>query len=110
MYEAKSRTSQSHRSLTGSDLDQIFKFKVISTECCFFDNATDLKKVKAWDQVFIKLMRQYKYLKKLLADEIKKISQEHRLCLAQLTALWAVSGFILPNLLPITITVHQVKD
>ena len=38
------------------------------------------------------------------------ISQEHRLCLAQLTALWAVSGFILPNLLPITITVHQVKD
>ena len=25
--------------------------KVVSTECCVFGNATDLEKVKAWDQV-----------------------------------------------------------
>merc|ERR1712042_154555 len=91
--------------------------KVVSTECCVFGNATDLEKVKAWDQVFIKLMRRYKYLEKMLADEMKKIfvylrgfSEEHRLRLAQLTALWAVSGFIPPNLLVVIINEHQVKD
>merc|ERR1712200_124789 len=83
--------------------------KVVSTECCVFGNATDLEKVKAWDQVFIKLMRRYKYLEKMLAYP-RGFSEEHRLRLAQLTALWAVSGFIPPNLLPITINEHQVKD
>jgi len=91
--------------------------KVVSTACCVFENGTDLDMVKAWDQVFIKLMRRYKYLEKMLADEMKKIfvylrgfSEEHRLRLAQLTALWVVSGLIPPNILPITINEHQVKD
>jgi hypothetical protein len=29
--------------------------------------------VKAWDQVFTKLMRRYKYLEKMLTEEMKKI-------------------------------------
>ena len=33
--------------------------KVVFTECCLFGKASDLEKVKACDQVFIKLMRQY---------------------------------------------------
>ena len=33
--------------------------KVVFTECCLFGKAMDLEKVKACDQVFIKLMRQY---------------------------------------------------
>jgi hypothetical protein len=33
----------------------------------------DLEKVKDWDQVFIKLMRRYKYLKKMLCEEIRRI-------------------------------------
>ena len=68
--------------------------KVVSTECCLFSNATNLVKVKACDQVFIKLMRQYKYLEKEPTDDMKKIfvhlmgfSEEHCLGLAQLTAL-----------------------
>jgi len=91
--------------------------KVVSTTCCVFENATNLDMVKAWDQVFIKLMRRYKYLEKMLADEMKKIfvylrgfSEAHRLRLAQLTALWVVSGLIPPNILPIVINEHQVKD
>merc|ERR1711872_164 len=91
--------------------------KVVSTGSCIFEDATTLERVKAWDQVFIKLMRHYKYLEKMLADEMKKIlvhlrgfSEEHRSRLAQITALWVVSGLIPPNTLPVVINEHQVKD
>jgi len=91
--------------------------KVVSTSSCVFQDATTLERVKAWDQVFIKLMRRYKYLEKMLADEMKKIlvylrgfSEEHRSRLAQITALWVVSGLIPPNTLPVVINEHQVKD
>lgn len=91
--------------------------KMVSTDCCIFQDATTLEKVKAWDQVFVKLMRRYKYLEKMLADEMLKIlvylrgfSEDHRLRLAQITALWVTSGLIPPNTLPIVINEHQVKD
>merc|ERR1712002_124758 len=91
--------------------------KVVSTGSCIFEDATTLERVKAWDQVFIKLMRRYKYLEKMLADEMKKIlvylrgfSEEHRARLAQVTALWVVSGLVPPNTLPVVINEHQVKD
>jgi len=91
--------------------------KVVATDICIFQDATSLERVKAWDQVFIKLMRRYKYLEKMLADEMKKIlvylrgfSDDHRQRLAQITALWVASGLIPPNILPITINEHQVKD
>ena len=32
-----------------------------------------LEMVKAWDQVFFKLMRRYKYLEEMLPEEMKKI-------------------------------------
>jgi len=91
--------------------------KVVSTDICIFQDATDLDKIKAWDQVIIKLMRRYKYLEKMLADEMKKIlvylrgfSEDHRQRLAQITALWVASGLIPPNTLPVVINEHQVKD
>merc|ERR1719347_2367264 len=68
-------------------------------------------------QVFIKLMRRYKYLEKMLSEEMKKVlvylrgfSEEHRSRLAQITALWVSSGLILPNTLIVIINEHQVKD
>merc|ERR1712212_342056 len=91
--------------------------EVVSTGSCIFEDATTLERVKAWDQVFIKLMRRYKYLEKMLADEMKKIfvylrgfSEDHRYRLAEITALWVVSGLVPPNTLPVVINEHQVKD
>jgi hypothetical protein len=36
-------------------------------------DATTLERIKAWDQVFTKLMRRYKYLEKMLSEEMRKI-------------------------------------
>merc|ERR1711892_1021177 len=90
---------------------------MVQTRACVFQDAVDLERVKAWDQVFIKLMRRYKYLEKMLSEEMKKIlvylrgfSQEHRTRLAQVTGLWVASGLILPNTLVVIINEHQVKD
>jgi len=89
----------------------------IFTVYCVFHDALDIERVKAWDQVFIKLMRRYKYLEKMLSEEMKKVlvylrgfNEEHRSRLAQITALWVASGLIQPNTLTVVINEHQVKD
>jgi len=77
----------------------------------------DMTRIKAWDNVVIKLMRRYKYLEKMLSEEMKKIlvylkgfTEEHRLRLAQITAIWCCSGLIVPNTVIVVINEHQVKD
>jgi len=89
----------------------------VFTVYCVFHDALDIERVKAWDQVFIKLMRRYKYLEKMLSEEMKKVlvylrgfNEEHRSRLAQITALWVSSGLIQPNTLNVVINEHQVKD
>ena len=48
--------------------------KPATTRACVFQDAFDIDRVKAWDQqVFVKLMRRYKYLEKMLVEEMKKI-------------------------------------
>ena len=47
--------------------------KACSTRACIFQDAVDLPRIKAWDNVIIKLMRRYKYLEKMLSEEMKKI-------------------------------------
>jgi len=91
--------------------------KVVSTPVCVFQDAVDLERARAWDQVFIKLIRRYKYLEKMLGELMKKIlvylkgfTEEERTRLAYLTALWAANGLLVPNILPIVINEHQVKD
>merc|ERR1712200_150460 len=56
---------------------------------------------------FVKLIRRYKYLEKMLTDEMKKIlvflrgfSDEHRTRLATLTAIWLSGGLVPPITLP----------
>jgi len=96
---------------TDGDKGEIF------TKYCVFHDATDLERVKAWDAVFIKLMRRYKYLEKMLSEEMKKVlvylrgfSETHRSRLALITGQWVTSGLILPNTLNVIINEHQVKD
>jgi len=88
------------------------------TRACIFGDASDLERAKAWDhQVFVKLMRRYKYLEKMLVEEMMKIlvylkgfSEEHRQRLAQVTALWVCSGLLPQNTLQVVINEHQVKE
>jgi hypothetical protein len=91
--------------------------KAVSTPACVFQDAVDLERVRAWDQVFVKLIRRYKYLEKMLGDLMKKIlvylrgfSDDHRTRLAQLTAIWVSNGLLAPNTLSVVINEHQVKD
>merc|ERR1712213_241184 len=88
------------------------------TRACIFQDAFDLDRAKAWDnQVFVKIMRRYKYLEKMLVEEMMKIlvylkgfSEEHRQRLAQVTALWVGSGLLPQNTLQVIINEHQVKE
>merc|ERR1712014_67336 len=83
-----------------------------------FQNAFDMERTKAWDQqVFVRLMRRYKYLEKMLIEEMMKIlvylqgfSEEYCQRLAQMTALWVISGLLPPNTLQVIINEHQVKE
>merc|ERR1712012_407150 len=76
------------------------------TRACIFGDASDLERAKAWDSlVFVKLMRRYKYLEKMLIEEMMKIlvylkgfTEEHRSRLAQVTALWVASGLLPQNM------------
>ncbi|QQP52776.1 Extra bases, partial [Caligus rogercresseyi] len=83
------------------------------TATCLFELG-----LKAFDQnLFVKLMRRYKYLEKMHEEEMNKIlvylkgfSSDQRTILAQITALWLSSGQLPATLLPILIHEHQVKD
>lgn len=87
------------------------------TSICLFGQADSMEKVKAFEQVFVKLMRRYKYLEKMHEEEMSKIlvylkgfTDDERLRLAQITALWLASGQIPASTLRVLINEHQVKD
>jgi len=101
----------------GGSIQQDGEKGPVQTKACIFQDAIDLTRIKAWDNVIIKLMRRYKYLEKMLSEEMKKIlvylrgfTEEHRTRLAQITAIWCCSGLILPNTIVVVINEHQVKD
>ena len=65
-----------------------------------------MEKIRAFEQIFLKLVRKYKYLEKMQEAEMKKIlvylkgfTEEERVRLAQITALWLGSGQIPAKLL-----------
>jgi len=101
----------------GGSIQQDGEKGEVCTKACIFQDGIDLPKIKEWDMVIIKLMRRYKYLEKMLSEEMKKIlvylrgfTAEHRYRLAQITAIWCCSGLILPNTVIVVINEHQVKD
>ena len=114
----------------GGSIQQDGEKGPVSTSACIFQvglnvldgkfnslpqDANDLARIKQWDNVIIKLMRRYKYLEKMLSEEMKKIlvylrgfTEQHRTRLAQITAIWCCSGLILPNTIVVVINEHQV--
>lgn len=89
------------------------------TDACIFATPTEinLELMKSWEQVFIKLMRRYKYLEKIFQDESRKIlmfvkyfAPEDRRKLAVMISLWISNGSI-PFTCVLTLNnSHLVKD
>merc|ERR1712129_655260 len=101
----------------GGSIQQDGDKGTVSTRNCIFMDGIDMAKIKQWDNVVIKLMRRYKYLEKMLSEEMKKIlvylrgfTEEHRQRLAQITAIWLCSCLVVPNVCVVVINEHQVKD
>jgi hypothetical protein len=69
------------------------------------------------EQVFIKLIRRYKYLEKMFEEEMKKVlvfikgfTPSERIKLARMTGLWIGNNAVPPNVLAVLINEHLVKD
>ncbi|KAJ1525763.1 hypothetical protein ONE63_008968 [Megalurothrips usitatus] len=91
--------------------------KPCKTECCLFGAPEDMESMHNYEQVFIKLMRRYKYLEKMFEEEMKKVlvfikgfSEAERRKLARMTALWISNGSVPPSVLLVLSNEHLVKD
>lgn len=89
------------------------------TERCIFGtpNDIDMNLLKNWEQVFLKLMRRYKYLEVMFFDEIKKIltflkcfSVENRTKLSIMMYLWLSNNSIPFSALYALSNPHLIKD
>lgn len=89
------------------------------TDACIFatPNEIVLELMKSWEQVFVKLMRRYKYLEKLFQDEIKKIlmfvkyfNPDDRRKLSVMISLWISNGSIPFTSVLVLNNSHLVKD
>jgi len=102
----------------GGSLVQDVPGKVCHTKTCLFGGPADsMEHLKGWEQVFTKLMRRYKYLEKMLEEEMKKVlvyikgfTESERVNLARITALWISSNSVPPAVLNSLINEHLVKD
>lgn len=78
------------------------------TKACVFEAPADLASLRNYEQVFVKLMRRYKYLEKMFEDEMKKVlvfvkgfNDQERIKLARMTALWMCNGSVPPTVLQV---------
>ncbi|BES99058.1 initiation factor 5C [Nesidiocoris tenuis] len=91
--------------------------KQCRTNSCIFSAPSDMASLRNYEQVFTKLMRRYKYLEKMFEDEMKKVlvflkgfTEEERIKLARMTALWIANSSIPPSVLHVLNNEHLVKD
>ncbi|XP_075222594.1 basic leucine zipper and W2 domain-containing protein kra [Lycorma delicatula] len=91
--------------------------KVCRTNACVFGASAEMSSMRTHEQVFVKLMRRYKYLEKMFEEEMKKIlvfikgfNEDERIKLARMTALWISNGSVPPTVLQVLINEHLVKD
>lgn len=86
--------------------------RICRTSSCVFEAPGDMASLRNYEQVFIKLMRRYKYLEKMFEEEMKKIlvyikgfNETERVKLACMTALWVSNGSVPPSVLQVLINV-----
>ncbi|CAG0889444.1 unnamed protein product [Darwinula stevensoni] len=101
----------------GGSLVQEAENRPYRTESCIFGLSNDRDTIRSFAQVFIKLMRRYKYLEKMFEEEMKKIliflkgfGPEDRSKLAKATAVWLACGTLPPSCLTHLLQEHLVKD
>ncbi|XP_018579706.1 protein krasavietz [Anoplophora glabripennis] len=89
------------------------------TDACIFNTPDEINMeiMKSWEQVFIKLMRRYKYLEKIFQDEIKKIlmfvkyfQPSDRKKLSVMLYIWIANGSVPFNAILVLNNSHLVKD
>ncbi|XP_077285057.1 basic leucine zipper and W2 domain-containing protein kra [Arctopsyche grandis] len=87
------------------------------TDTCIFCSTADMEAMHNFEQVFVKMMRRYKYLEKMFEDEMKKVlvflkgfDTQQRIKLARMTALWIGNGSVPPSVLLVLINDHLIKD
>ncbi|XP_033108128.1 basic leucine zipper and W2 domain-containing protein 1-like [Anneissia japonica] len=94
------------------------KTKVSRSDVCLFAVDEDVPTIQNYShQVFVKVTRRYKYLEKLLEDEMKKIlmflkgfSESERNKVAMLTAIFLTNGLIPATCLASLFQEHLVKE
>lgn len=87
------------------------------TDRCVFAASEDMESMRNHEQIFMRLMRRYKYLEKMFEEEMKKIlifikgfTPLERIKLARMTALWMANGSIPPQVLHVLNNEHLTKD
>ncbi|KAH8306453.1 hypothetical protein KR018_011692 [Drosophila ironensis] len=87
------------------------------TNYCIFDAPESMEAMRNHEQVFVKLIRRYKYLEKMFEEEMGKVllfvkgfTPSERIKLARMTALWLVNGSVPPNVLLVLNNEHLIKD
>ena len=102
----------------GGTIIQDTASKLCRTKTCLFGGPPDCAEhLKSWEQVFTKLMRRYKYLEKMLDEEVKKVlmyiksfSESERIKLARMTSVWISNNLVSATVLNSLINEHLVKD
>jgi len=92
--------------------------KPYRTGTCLFGGPSDgMEHVRSWEQVFTKLTRRYKYLEKILDEELRKVlmyikgfTLSERTKLARMTAIWISGNSIGANVLNVLINEYLVKN
>ncbi|XP_014093783.1 protein krasavietz [Bactrocera oleae] len=87
------------------------------TSYCIFEANEDIETMRNHEQVFVKLMRRYRFLEKMFEEEMKKVlvfikgfTPSERTKLARMTALWLVNGSVPPTVLLVLNNEHLIKD
>lgn len=88
-----------------------------TTSVCVFECDPNLDSLKAFVQVFVKLIRRYKYLERAFEDEMKKVlmytkgfKPEQRTKLADVTAVFLAQGLVAPGVLSAIFQEHLIKE
>jgi len=101
----------------GAVIDDGDPDKVCRTQVCVFEAEADVVALKAFTQVFVKLIRRYKYLERAFEDEMKKVlmytkgfQPEERQKLAIITAIFLTQGLVNPTVLSSLFQEHLIKE
>lgn len=88
-----------------------------TTSVCVFGCEPDVESLKAFAQVFYKLIIRWRFLERAFEDEMKKVlmyakgfKPEHRTNLANVTAIFLAQSLVAPGILSALFQEHLIKE